>query len=307
MTIAVTKTLDRIDLMRLYVRIAETGSLSAAGRSLNLSQPSVSRQLRELESELGAELIIRTTHELSLTETGRTFLEDARRLIGGWETVAERIRLGSGGLEGGLRIAAPIGLGQTILADLAGSFVRLHPKVHIDWLVVDLPGDLVARGVDVWIRVGPIEDQSLIVRGLWHIERAIVVSTRLGWTARRPSDLSSLPAVTLGPYVGQKIALSGPRGTAYSLEPIVAISSDNIFAIERLTLAGHGYSILPLWLTQNAIDTGRLSHLCPDWHPPPLTLSVAYPQSRYRPARVTAFVEHLRSEIPKTGAGIKAS
>ena len=300
------KTVDRFDLMRLYVRIAETGSVSAAGRSLGLSQPSASRQLRELETELGTQLIMRSTHDLSFTEAGQTFLSDARRLLGDWESVLDRNRMRSGEIEGRIRVAAPGGLGQTILADIAGDFVERHPLVSIEWRLDDAPGDLIAEGIDLWIRVGSIADESLIVRGLWRIERVVVVSASAGISAKHPSELAGAPAVVLGPYVGAEIDLMGPDGSVESLRPDVSISTDNLFAAERLTLAGRGYSILPRWLMQPEIDAGRVAVLCPGWTPPALTLSVAYPQTRYRPARIGLFLDHLKRELPGTGSGITA-
>ena len=298
------KTLDRFDLMRLYVRIAETGSVSAAGRSLGLSQPSASRQLRELEAELGTQLIMRTTHDLSFTEVGQEFLADARRLLGEWEAVLERTRLQKGEIQGRIRVAAPSGVGQTIMADIAGSFVERHPLVSIEWRLDDSPRDLIAEGIDLWVRVGPIADESLIVRGLWRIERIVTASTGRKLKARRPKDLVDEPAVVLGPYVGTEIDLAGPGGLTETLTPKVSISTNNIFAAERLTLSGIGYSILPLWLMQPSIDAKLACIVCPDWRPPPLTLSIAYPQSRYRPARVSAFIDHLKKELPSTGTGI---
>ncbi|MEM9797073.1 MAG: LysR family transcriptional regulator [Pseudomonadota bacterium] len=298
------KTLDRFDLMRLFVRISETGSLSAAGRSLNLSQPTVTRQLRELETELGTQLIMRTTHDLSFTEAGQEFLAHARQFVGDWDTVVERFRLQKDEVRGNLRIAAPQGLGQTVMADIAGSFIERYPDVTIDWQLDDAPRDLIGEGIDLWIRVGPIADDSLIVRGIWQIERVLLVSSQSDIAAAHPDDLQAAAAVVLGPYVGAEIQLIGPDGGRTVLKPRSAISTDNLFAAERLTLAGRGYSILPLWLMRDAIDDGRARIVCQGWHPEPLTLAVAYPQTRYRPARLGLFIEHLKQELPATGAGI---
>ena len=298
------KTLDRFDLMRLYVRIAETGSLSAAGRSLGLSQPSASRQLRELETALGAQLIMRTTHELSFTEAGQEFLGQARQLLGDWEAVVEGHRLRKDDVRGRLRIAVPNGLGQTILADIAGSFVDRFPSISIEWLLEDEPRDLIGQGIDIWIRVGQIGDESLIVRGLWEIERAIIAAADWPFSPDHPRDLTELPAVILSPYVDREMALTGPDGVVATIAPRPSISTDNLYAAERLTLAGRGYGILPLWLMQPAIEAGRARYLCPGWRPPPLTLSLAYPQTRYRPVRHGLFIDHVKRELRATGAGI---
>lgn len=288
------RTLDRFELMRLLVRIAETGSLTAAGRSLGLSQPSASRQLRSLETELGTQLVMRSTHDLAFTDAGQEFLENARRLLAGWDEAVDLASADTGGLKGTIRVAAPMGLGQTVLADTAASFVADHPGVQLDWQLVDEPGDLVREGFDLWIRVGPIQDEALIVRKLQSIERIVVAAPCAGIACERPNDLEGHPAVVLGPYVGSEIKLSGPDDESVALSPSARINTDNIFVAQRLARHGHGYSILPLWLVEGDLAEGTLVRLCPGWTAPQVTLSVAYPQSRYRPARVTEFTRHLR-------------
>ncbi len=300
------RSLDRFDLMHLYVRIAETGSVSGAGRSLGLSQPSASRQLRELETLLGVQLIVRSTHELSLTDAGQQFLIDARRLLADWEIASEQLKRNRETLQGRIRIVAPVGLGQTVLADVLSSFVDANPAVSIDWLLNDAPTDLTAEGIDLWIRVGSIADEGLIVRGLWRIERVLVAAPESGVDAPNPEALAAQPAVSLYPYAGKSLELQGPRDVVRMIEPTIAISTDNLFAAERLVRDGRGYAALPLWLVKSAIDKKQLRIVCAGWQPPPLQLSVAYPHSRYRPKRVSAFLDHLKNEIPKTGAGILA-
>lgn len=294
------RTLDRFELMRLLVRIAETGSLTAAGRSLGLSQPSASRQLRSLEAELGTQLVMRSTHDLAFTDAGQEFLENAKRLLAGWEQAVELAGADTGGLKGSIRVAAPMGLGQAVLADIAADFVDEHPGVSLDWQLVDEPGDLVREGFDLWIRVGPVRDEALIVRKLWTIERIVVAAPEAGITCQNPSELEGQPAVILGPYVGSEIELSGPDDEHHTLSPSARINTDNIFVAQRLTLQSHGYSILPLWLVENDLADGTLLHLCQGWSAPHLTLSMAYPQSRYRPARVTEFIRHFRERLSTT-------
>jgi len=291
------RMLDRFDLMRLLVRIAETGSLTAAGRSLGLSQPSASRQLRALEAELGTQLVMRSTHDLTLTEAGQEFLDNAKRMLADWEAAVETASADTGTLKGTIRVAAPMGLGQTVLADIAANFVAQHSGVSLDWQLVDEPGDLVREGIDLWIRVGPVRDESLIVRSIQTIDRVVVASPKAEITCNSPRDLADHPAVILGPYVGSEIDLSGPESDCFILAPFARITTDSIFVARRLVLQGYGYSILPLWLVEDGIADDRLIHLCPGWTAPPLTLSLVYPQSRYRPARVEAFMRHIRKSM----------
>ena len=124
------KSLDRLGLLETFVRIAERGSSSAAARDLGLSQASASRQLRELETRLGAVLANRTTHDFALTSAGVALLADARVALSNWEALEER-HTGGDDVRGPLRIVAPIALGQTLLADMAVAFQAEHPAVSI--------------------------------------------------------------------------------------------------------------------------------------------------------------------------------
>jgi len=249
---------------------------------------------------------MRTTHELTFTEAGQDFLETSRRLLAGWEEAVETAGAGSGQLKGAIRVAAPMGLGQTVLADVAASFVAKHAGIALDWRLTDEPRDLVAEGFDLWIRVGPVRDESLIVRDVWALERVLVASAKADLKASNPVDLADRSAVVLEPYVGTEVELRGPKGESFKLKPSAQISTDNLFVAERLMSHGYGYSILPLWLVANGIDDGSLRLVCPGWFAPPLKLSIAYAQSRYRPARIREFIKHINEELPIFGRGITA-
>jgi DNA-binding transcriptional LysR family regulator len=201
---------DRFELMRLFVRIAEAGSLSAAACSLKLSQPSASRQLKHLESLLGAQLIQRSTHELTLTDAGSRFLDDAKSLLGYWENATETLRLERDQLRGLIKVAAPVAIGQTLLAKIASQFLLQHPAVSIDWRLINEPVDLIAGGYDLWIRAGEISDPGLIVRDLWRIERSIVAAAG-SVSATNPNALENCPAVQVVTYVSSEVPLLGPE------------------------------------------------------------------------------------------------
>jgi DNA-binding transcriptional LysR family regulator len=298
------KALDRFEFMRLFVRIAETGSLSEAAQSLAISQPSASRQLKQLEQLLGVQLARRSTHDLALTDAGKRFLEDARAMLADWETSLDTLRNERRELTGSIRVAVPVALGQTILATIAGRFLVTHPSVTIDWHLTDQPGDLTAGGYDLWIRAGPVRQLDLVVRHLWRIERTIVA--RKGFAAvAHPSALEERPSVVLFTFVPDRVTLTGPRNSKATLKIKPSFNTDNLYAAIEAVREGVGYA-LPYWGIQDDLDAGRLVEICPRWHPPEVILSVAYPPSRYRPVRIGAFVDYLRSELPKAGAGIVA-
>jgi len=300
------KTADRFEFMRLFVRIAETGSLSAAAQSLGVSQPTASRQLKQLESMLGVQLVRRSTHDLGLTDAGKRFFEDARALLADWEASIDTLRNAREELTGLIRVAVPVALGQTILATIASRFLVRHPGVSIDWRLIDQPGDLVAGGFDLWIRAGPVRQLGLIVRHLWQIERTVVATPEFR-TVNTPKALERLRAVRLSTFVPDEVMMTGPRERKVVLKVKPAFDTDNIYAAIEAVREGVGYGILPYWAIQQDLDSGRLIEICPGWHPPFLMLSVAYPPSRYRPVRISAFVDYLRAELPNAGAGISVT
>jgi DNA-binding transcriptional LysR family regulator len=300
------KALDRFEFMRLFVRIAETGTLSAAAQSLSISQPTASRLLKQLEQLVGAQLVRRSTHELTLTDSGNHFLEDARAMLAHWETSLDTLRNERRELTGLIRVAVPVAVGQNILATIASRFLVRHPAVTLDWRLTDEPGDLVAGGYDLCLRVGPIRQLDLIVRHLWRIDRTIVAAKGFAAVAY-PKALEDLPSVMLFTFVPDEVSLTGPRNRKATLKIKPAFKTDNVYAAIEAVREGVGYAILPYWPIQDDLDAGGLVEVCPDWHPPEVYLSVVYPPSRYRPLPISAFVDYLRTELPKTGAGIVAA
>ncbi|MEM7500127.1 MAG: LysR family transcriptional regulator [Pseudomonadota bacterium] len=296
------KTLDRFDLLRLFLRIAETGSLSGAARALGLSQPSASRQLRMLEEDLGATLLRRSTHELALTEEGERLLPEARALLDGWEGVRERIGGAEGALEGRIRVLAPAGLGQTLLADAAAGFLAHNPGVRLEWLLDDAPRDLVAEGIDLWLRIGPVADEGLILRPLATIPRVLVAQPVQGCAAG-PEALETRGAVVLSPFASGGIVLTGPGGERVTVLPRCVVETDNLFAAARFVGAGIGYGLLPLWLVRPDLERGDLLRLCPGWQAAPIVLSLAYPRLRFRPRRVAALIGALREAVAAMDLG----
>ena len=287
---------DRLSLMRLFVRVAEVRSLSAAGRLLGLSQPSTSRQLKQLETTLGVELFQRSTHELVLTEAGRQFLPTAIEMLAVWDAAIDSARAGRDRFHGTIRVAVPVAIGQTTLAEIAMRFLLEHPGITLDWRLIDEPGDLSAGGYDLWIRAGPIRDESLIVHELRRSHRSIVGNAAQK-AVQHPTELNRRPAVQLVTYMPLQVPLETDDGRATTLTLKPALATDNVYVALMGTRSGIGYGILPLWLVQQDLKSGSLVELCSEWHPPAISLYIAYPQTRFRTARVKLFIEYLRREL----------
>src|ERR1700751_3301946 len=193
--------MDKFAAMRVFVRIADAGNLSAAGRQLGLSLTSVSRQLMALEEVLGTTLVERTTRHLSLTESGQLYYEPAKQIL---EEVAEAERgltAQTGVASGRLHVSAPSLLGRLRLAPMLPGFLAEHTQVSIDLMLVDRPVRLAEEGIDVALRVGPLEDSGLIRHNL-HDTQLVVCAARDSLRRRgepaTPDDLVEHDCVAFG-------------------------------------------------------------------------------------------------------------
>jgi DNA-binding transcriptional LysR family regulator len=154
--------MDRLDAMRVFVAVADAGSLSAAARALKVPLPTVSRKLAQLEEHLGVSLIVRTTRKFVLTEPGRTYLESSRRLLGEIET-AERLAAGEYATpKGRLHVTAPIVFGRLYVLPVALAFLKAYPEVDLRLSLVDRIVDMIEEGIDVALRIAHLADSSLI-------------------------------------------------------------------------------------------------------------------------------------------------
>ena len=294
-----TRSLDRLTLLTTFARIAERGSISAAARDLGLSQASASRQLAELEHRLGVQLIQRTTHRLALTQSGADCLLDARGLLDGWEALVERFADEDSAVRGRLKIVAPIALGQRHLAEAALRFQQAHPAVSITWLLDDHAIRFAEIGCDLWIRIGRVPDENLIVRSLGRVERLVVAAPGLieGRKIAAPGDLTDLPCAALEPFEAGSIRLAGASGETRTIAASVAVSTNNIFAAHTAALMGVGYAVMPRWFVAGDLARGALVDVLPDWRARALTINAAYLPSRRQTRRLALFVDHIAEAI----------
>jgi DNA-binding transcriptional LysR family regulator len=184
--------MDRLAAMTTFVKVVEAGSLSAAARSLNLSLPSVSRQLDGLEEHLRTRLLVRTTRHLALTEGGQTYYDQAKRILAAIEEAETTLSAQHTTPSGHLIVSATVLLGRLHLAPLLPEFLERYPKLSVDLLLFDRIVNLVEEGIDVAVRPGSLEDSTLFARKLGAFRRVVCAAPsyleRRG-EPTRPQDL----------------------------------------------------------------------------------------------------------------------
>ncbi|URO00821.1 LysR family transcriptional regulator [Leclercia adecarboxylata] len=298
-----SERIDRVELMRTFVRIVETGSLSAAAVQMTTSQATVSRRLQSLETLLGVRLILRTTHAMKLTDDGERCYQHARRVIDSWYALEDEVGQTEDEPVGVLRVRAPHAFGQEQLLEPLTQFLLRYPRLNVEWMLNDRSADFLSDNIDCAIRVGAEIDPATVSVLLAEVPRCVVASPAL--LARfapveKPEDLSALPWVALNTFYRQHVELfreelSQPQRVAISPR----LSTDSLYVARKSALTGLGVAVVSSWTVEADIREGRLVHLLPDWQPAALPVHLVYPWSRYYPARLRRFLEMMREVMPE--------
>lgn len=282
-------------LLRTFVRIAESGSISAAARALNQSQPTLSRQLGQLERSAGVVLVRRDTHSMSLTVAGERLLADAREMLSLAEIAGERVRQERESVQGHVRIVAVLDSGQWIVPRLLAEFRRLHPRVTAELHLTNRPSRFVVEGFDCGILVGPLTDRSVAARKAGEIRRALAAAPALlreHGSPTEPAGLKRLPWMgVLQPhfFIRDRVPLKrGKEQRVVQLSPVLLM--DGVTALREAAIAGAGMAVLPEWLIRAPLRDGRLETVLPEWTIPPVDVHVVFPSGRL-PLRMRSFID----------------
>jgi molybdate transport repressor ModE-like protein len=289
--------MDKFAAMRVFVKIADAGSLSAASRQLGLSLTSVSRQLMALEEVLGTTLVERTTRHLSLTETGRLYYERAKQILEAMVEAERGLTTQTGVASGRLHVSAPSLLGRLRLAPMLPGFLAEQDLVSIDLMLVDRPVHLAEEGIDVTLRIGPLEDSGLIVRKLDDIQ--LVVCAAPDYLRQRgepatPDDLIEHDCLGFGdvPGVAEWRFQDGAARRAVRISTRLCIN--DLDALVRAALAGVGLIRVPSWQVAPYLADGRLRTVLEAYQRPPTPLSILTLRNRLLLPKVRVFVDFLQ-------------
>jgi DNA-binding transcriptional LysR family regulator len=297
--------MDRLTAMGLFVRIVETGSFSAVAREMNMTQPTVSKQLTALERQLKTRLLNRSTRQLSLTEAGAAYFESSKRILDTVNEAEANLGVLQTQLSGVLRINSSIGLGQMYLGPLVLKFQSMHPGLMIDLSYADRFVDLVEEGIDVAIRIGRLMDSGLSARRIGMSERCTVATAeylkRKG-TPKIPQDLVEHNCI-LYAYLstGSEWIFKGNDGEI-RVKVSGTLRANNGEAIKQAVMADLGIAISPTWLIGNDVKAGRVQEILRDFSPAPAEINAVYPSARHVSAKVRAFTEFLKAEFEKIPA-----
>ena len=291
--------MDKLRAMKTFVQIADDGSLTAAAAALGMSLPAAVRGLAALEAALGARLFQRTTRRLALTQEGLQYLARSRDILAAVAEADASLADETRAPRGQLTITAPVLLGQRVVAEFVTRFVAANPGLHCSVQLLDRFVDLVDEGVDVGIRIGVLEDSSLVALRLGDVRQVVVASPaflRRTGTPRHPTELRTRPCVRLaGPIrpgwtfqdSGRKlhVVVDGPLDFNHAGAALLACEN------------GAGLGRFFSYQVQDALRERRLRIVLADFEPPPQPVSIVYPHARLLPARTRAFIEAAKREL----------
>ena len=281
--------------MRAFARVVERGSFSAAAEEIGITPSAVSKLVTRLEDRLGVRLFHRTTRRLALTPEGETYHLRARDILAAIEDAEAEVAQGGRTPQGKLRVNSIVPFVLRQLAPALPDFVARYPKIEVEIASTDRIVDLLAENADVAIRSGVIDDPSLVVRKIAHLERGIFAApsylARRG-TPRSPDELTDHECIRFSTLAGHWLfRLDGQEKVFEAPNRITVDSSEAAF---QLALGGIGIIRIADLVVGHAVREGRLVQLLADCHVvEPVQLSAVYPLGRHRMPKVRAFIDFL--------------
>ena len=279
--------------LEIFARVVTAGSMSAAGRELDLSPAVVSKRISHLETRLGTRLFHRTTRQLQLTETGRGFYERVVQILA---TVQEAEAFVSSGHEragGSLRIAAPTGFSRLHIAPYLGKFQQHYPDLSLEIIATDQILDIVRDGIDVAIRLSELDDSSLVAKKLAPCRRLFCATPDYLKEHGTPKTLEDLSKHKIIAENNMSWAVQGPDGVS-SVKPSGHIKTNSGDVVHEAVVAGCGVGLRSSWEVRNDLLSKRLIHILPDYREAPgVAVYAIYPDKQFIPARLRVFVDFL--------------
>jgi DNA-binding transcriptional LysR family regulator len=290
---------DRVQELAVFVRAAESGSFSRAGRELGLSQPSVSRIIGELEARLGVKLLLRTTRQITVTDAGTLFLDRAREILTAFEDAEDAAR-GLDSLRGTIRIAIPVLYGTRAIIPRLPKFLAAHPMLQVEMAVVDARQDLVAEGADLAIRLGTLNDSAFGTRRLQTLERMVVASPsylKAHGTPKTPADLASHDCIFGPGNFGRDSWSFTKNGAEASVNVRGRIHTDSGPGVFASVMAGLGVAMASTVMAGPEVKTGALIPLLRGYRLEPVEVHAIFPGGRRPSAKVRALIDFLVREL----------
>ncbi len=289
--------MHRFEELQAFVAVVEAGSFTAAADRLDQAKSAVSRRVAALEERLGVQLLRRTTRRLNLTDTGRSFYERSARILADLDEAESAVLQQHGELRGTLRVALPLSFGVRHMGDVIAEFAKQHPRVEFDLELNDRRVDLVQEGADLAIRIGRLQDSTLIARRLFEA-RTVVCASQSYLDARgvpaTPSELQTHDCLAYGNIQEPgRWPFTDLNGDRHHVHVNITMSANSGDFLCEAAVQGLGIVLQPTFIAGEKICTGELVPVLQDYEWPVSPAYAVYPPTRHLSHRVRAFIDFL--------------
>lgn len=279
----------------IFVRVVQAGSLRAAAAEMGSPKSTVSRKLMALEERLGARLLQRTTRKLGLTDAGRIYYGHGLRIVADLENADLAVRSQQETPRGLLRVTAPLNL--AFIGPVVRDYLEQHPQVRLELSANARVVDLIEEGFDLGLRIGPLMDSSLIARPLgtarWVLAAAPGYLARRGWP-QAVDELAHHDCLLFGAHP-VLVLMRGEQVRKLSLTPRLLVTDMDV--LHSATVGGLGIAALPEQTCAQALQSGQLELVLPDWAPPSSPVHAVYPSRRHLSPTARSFMDHLARAV----------
>jgi len=293
--------MERIQAIKLFVRVVDLGSFSKAAAEMGIGQPAATKQVSRMETQLGARLLHRTTRGVMPTEIGLLYYDKCKLIAHHVEEAESVAALLQTQVEGALRINTSVAFGRRVLAPLVMQFMRLNPRLQIDLNCDDHYVNLVEQGVDVAIRMGRLADSTLGSRYLGLNPWVVVASP--SYLQAHPSPPSPLALVEHDALIYSTVQgdarwhFSDASGQTLSVGLHGPLRSNSLSALLAAARQGFGIAALPRYVAHESLASGALVSLLDGWQLPQQEIHAVFPSPRLVPTKVTQFIAWLQGQF----------
>ncbi|WP_299629216.1 LysR family transcriptional regulator [uncultured Tateyamaria sp.] len=285
--------------IRVFLEVAAKLNFAAAARSLQMTPASVTRIVSKLEDDMGQQLFVRTTRQVSMTTAGAIAATRYRPIVEELDRTTADITKASRPDMGRLRINAPMSLGVRVMPQLVESFRLAYPRIELEVFLTDTLVDIIEGECDLAVRVSePPTDKSTIWRKICQVPRHVIAAPSLFQRVPKPLSPDDLKQDTLLGYSDQgraeiwKLRNGGQRRDVKTSTKVISNSGDFLYSVAA---AGGGICVLPDFIVRQGLETGEVEKLLPDWEASPLWLTLFYPPYEQFPPLVATFTDFFEA------------
>lgn len=296
--------MDELSNLRIFVRVVEEGSFSAAARALGLAPSSVSRQVSQLEGELGARLFHRTTRKQSLTETGEIYFQHAHRIVADLDAAQLAVNRLTDTPSGTLHVTIEADFAVAFIAPILPDFLDRYPDVRVRISMTPEEIDLIDAGLDLAIRIGHLDDSSLIARKLGQSHSLLCASPSylaIHGTPTHPSELSTHNCLSFRVRPGKNHWRFHLSEELVDVPISGCLNANSLSFLRSMAVAGRGIIMVPKWMVRDDLKQGHLvpvlSELTMD--PAGTPVNAVFAHNRHLAPKVRGFVDFLAERMKR--------